>query len=146
MPRRLWVLPCCSVLTAVPGSTECCRTWLLDEPTTMLCSPVGLKRPRRRVLELELSHTTTAPPAKWARWSGTAGHPGRRSSTGWCLCGTMACFFPRAPAFSGQMDRLSMKPELATRHDPQTTHRPKKFASNPTPVTSNATPCTHRAS
>ena len=39
------------------------------------------------------------------------------------------------------------KPELATRHDPQTTRRPEKFASNPTPVAaSNATPCTHRAS
>jgi hypothetical protein len=51
---------------------------------------------------------------------------------GWCLCGTMARFiFHRAPAFSGQMDRLSMKPELATRHDPQTTHRPEKLASNP---------------
>jgi hypothetical protein len=58
-------------------------------------------------------------------------------------------FFHRAPAFSGQMGRLSMKPELATRHDPQTTHRPEKLASNPPtppPVASNATPCTHRAS
>jgi hypothetical protein len=34
------------------------------------------------------------------------------------------------PAFSGQMGRLSMKPELATRHDPQTTHIPEKLASN----------------
>jgi hypothetical protein len=37
----------------------------------------------------------------------------------------------------------AMKPELGTghsRHDPQTTtHRPEKFASNPTPVASNAT-------
>jgi hypothetical protein len=55
-------------------------------------------------------------------------------------------FSHRAPAFSGQMGSLSMKPELATRHDPQTTHRPEKFASNPTPVASNAAPCTHRAS
>jgi hypothetical protein len=43
----------------------------------------------------------------------------------------------------------AMKPELGTghsRHDPQTTtHRPEKFASNPTPVASNATRCTHRA-
>jgi hypothetical protein len=37
------------------------------------------------------------------------------------------------------MGRLSMKPELATRHDPQTTHRPEKCASNPAPVASNAT-------
>jgi hypothetical protein len=28
------------------------------------------------------------------------------------------------PAFSGQMGRLSIKPELATRRDSQTTHRP----------------------
>jgi hypothetical protein len=62
----------------------------------------------------------------------------------WCN----GAFLHRAPAISGQMCRLSMKPELTTRaHDPQTTHRPEKLASNPTSAASNATtPCTHRAS
>jgi hypothetical protein len=55
-------------------------------------------------------------------------------------------FHPRSARVSGQMGRLSMKPELATIHDPQTTHRPEKCAPNPTPVASNATPCAHRAS
>ena len=83
-------------------------------------------------------HATTAPPAKWARWSGTAGRPGRRSSTGWCLCGTMARFFHRAPAFSGQMGRLSRNPNW-----PQdTTHKPRADPRNspPTRPLSPATP------
>ena len=83
-------------------------------------------------------HAATAPPAKWARWSGTAGRPGRRSSTGWCLCGTMARFFHRAPAFSGQMGRLSRNPNW-----PQdTTHKPRADPRNspPTRPLSPATP------
>jgi hypothetical protein len=82
----------------------------------------------------------TAPPAKWASWSGTAGRPGRRSSTGWCCAVQWRISSTEHPRFWAD------GPPLATRHDPQTTHRPEKCASNPTPVASNATPCTYRAS
>jgi hypothetical protein len=54
----------------------------------------------------------------------------------WCN----GVFLRGSDCVSAQMGRLFRKPELITRHDPQTTHRPEKCALAPPPAASNATP------